>query len=464
MQTVNNVVSFKSSTPIVAAGIAAEKAVNNTASKAISIAEKYATQETLRKEMMSFMPGPIKFLGKMKSFTGEVPNIIINALGTGLIAPIFIRYNCFSKTDEDTRTYSAIRQPVSAVLAVLTQAGLVIPVDMVINRMSNEGEFKNPNFNKTSFQDVDHIAKQLRKADPSLTKDAAKKLAGEKQLEQLEKLTTQLETTGTIEVISSGKKVKLSADEIKALFEKTSGSMLKQIEESLVRYDSLKPNLQIQRGEYLRNESKKVTGVLKEIKEKTDTINNLSELKKWLETKIKDLKVKKESQELINMVSDIAQRPDVKTIKEKTCKSLERTAAFAQCKSREEVRTMVHSKINEDIKELESQQKLIKEIKAELTSESKPLNFKNIIKKAEGLKETNFSYEVIQKHLSDIKQNIKGKKQNIGLAVSLAIMPLTCCILNYVYPRIVASFFPHLAKKPAKAETDLSKQNQEVGK
>ena len=45
------------------------------------------------KELMHYMPRSVKLMMKAKEWTGEVQNIVINSVGTGLIAPIFIKYN-----------------------------------------------------------------------------------------------------------------------------------------------------------------------------------------------------------------------------------------------------------------------------------------------------------------------------------------------------------------------------------
>ena len=62
-----------------------------------------AVDINLKNEIKAFMPPSIKGMKKFSDNMGEVQNIIINALGTGLVAPIFIKWNPLSKTDEDTR-------------------------------------------------------------------------------------------------------------------------------------------------------------------------------------------------------------------------------------------------------------------------------------------------------------------------------------------------------------------------
>ena len=69
------------------------------------------------------------FINKFKSWQGELGGIMITAIGTGLIAPLSIAFNPFVKskpnaTEEEkkeldnTKKYTAMRQPISAALAI----------------------------------------------------------------------------------------------------------------------------------------------------------------------------------------------------------------------------------------------------------------------------------------------------------------------------------------------------------
>lgn len=291
-----------------------------------SWAKQFTREKELKAELLAQMPNSIKLLDKMKTFVGEVPNIIINAIGTGLVAPIFIKYNPLSKADDDTRTYSALRQPVSAVLAVITQAGLVIPFNNLIDNQTNKGKFafKPEQYNKTAYQDVSYLKKQIKKENPNLSKAEIEKLAKNKQYNQLEDMIEQLYNKNTIEYSVKGKNISLSADEVKNLMTSTTDSMLKSAKEG-----------------------SEEQAILKEMQE---AIKN-----------------------------------------------------------------------NKTVKEVW-----------------------NISKK---IPESNFVYDVAQKHISNMSANIKGMKQITGLVVSLAILPVTCCLLNYVYPKIMKALFPHLSEK-----------------
>ena len=145
--------------------------------------------ESIEEVVKSFMPWTIRTLNFLGGKRGEIQNILINAAGTGLVAPVFIKYNFLSDADEDTRTYSAWRQPLSAVLAIVTQAGLTMPFYKLYDKWANNGSF-DENMNKTLFQDEDYIRNMLKKQDQykNATKDelnAAAKAERKRQLDAL---------------------------------------------------------------------------------------------------------------------------------------------------------------------------------------------------------------------------------------------------------------------------------------
>ena len=81
------------------------------------------------------MPKFVQYLNGYKTRMGERQDIFINAIGTGIVAPLFIKHNKLSETDEKTKTYSALRQTAMAIIAIITQAGITIPIDKYINNL-----------------------------------------------------------------------------------------------------------------------------------------------------------------------------------------------------------------------------------------------------------------------------------------------------------------------------------------
>ena len=53
----------------------------------------------LEEDMKNLMPNSFKMMNRLAKNMGEVQNIVLNALATGLVAHIFIKWNPLSKTD-----------------------------------------------------------------------------------------------------------------------------------------------------------------------------------------------------------------------------------------------------------------------------------------------------------------------------------------------------------------------------
>ena len=88
----------------------------------------------------------ISFLKGLEWLKGESGGILITAVGTGAVAPWFIAHNPFVKapkgaSEEEkkevqrTKSYTAWRQPISAVLAIIIQLGLLSPIDRLWDAM-----------------------------------------------------------------------------------------------------------------------------------------------------------------------------------------------------------------------------------------------------------------------------------------------------------------------------------------
>ena len=81
--------------------------LNFTGARAAAQPISMVSTPEIKEVLMKLMPSIFRGMQKLKNSIGEFQNIVINSLGTGLVAPILIKYNFLSKTDEDTRTYTA---------------------------------------------------------------------------------------------------------------------------------------------------------------------------------------------------------------------------------------------------------------------------------------------------------------------------------------------------------------------
>ena len=105
-----------------------------------------------------------KWLKRFKNaewLKGEIGGILITALGTGAVAPIFIGFNPFVKVpknatpeqkqeNKDTKLYTAMRQPISAALAIIFQASVQKYIDKGLDAI-----FNNPKIAKYGRLDLD---------------------------------------------------------------------------------------------------------------------------------------------------------------------------------------------------------------------------------------------------------------------------------------------------------------------
>ncbi|MBE7713646.1 MAG: hypothetical protein E7Z87_07870 [Cyanobacteria bacterium SIG26] len=190
--------------------------------------------KTLKDVILDLMPKKINFMVKAHKNMGEIQNQTINALGTGLVAPVFIKYNPLSDTDEDTRTYTAWRQPVSAVLAMGTQCAIVIPFNKAIERMSDIGYEHFSLLNNASlYPSEKYIEKSIKAAN------SGKKLSKEELKFKVEEAKSQY-NKALKDMINQDKIVfnkigvngastaELPKEEFKKLFEETLDELIKE--------------------------------------------------------------------------------------------------------------------------------------------------------------------------------------------------------------------------------------------
>lgn len=84
--------------------------------------------------------GWLSFL--LNDTNGEVQNQLINAAFTTTLAPMFIAWNPFSKQDENTKKYTALRQPVSAAIAISGGFAMTVAINNFMDRIGSEGHLE----------------------------------------------------------------------------------------------------------------------------------------------------------------------------------------------------------------------------------------------------------------------------------------------------------------------------------
>lgn len=420
-------------------------------------------------EVKLLMPKSVKTMKRLSDGMGEVQNIIINAIGTALVAPVFIKWNPFSKTDEDTRTYSAWRQPVSALITILTQVGIAIPFDRMIERRANRG-FYDERYNKTLFQDEKFIEKQIKCLYPNISNNELERLKTEKMADQKATLKHMIRQNNIVMGTSIGKTHKYSEEAFSNLLNKVLDDKLDFENEELRRSTEERIPQKIKRKEYYRTHNQEAREIFTKINEMVET-KSPDAVKKY----VKGLKknVDKNS-ELSRIYQDILERrgnndKEVKiALQDKLTKILQDIDEFTEAKYPTAKSLVEHIKqveTNERINPIKESIEVLKNMKKQVakkqTVASIESELENLVKDNEShrLFKFKFSDEIAKLLQKQIKNNIKGHKQIVQMIVSFLTLPISCTALNWCYPRFMDAVFPNLSnKKHPKEIKDLAEK------
>ncbi|MDR1169144.1 MAG: hypothetical protein LBK53_09710 [Heliobacteriaceae bacterium] len=497
-------------------------------------------------DIYPFLPASFRVMKKIKNNMGEAQNIIINAVGTALVAPIFIKWNPFSKTDEETRTYTAWRQPVSAVLAIITQVGITIPFNKIIDNAANTGDM-GVNYNRNSFQDKKYLAKQLKKNHPKLSDSKIKPMAENLYKKQEQIILDDIEARNKIEYNMRGKNKESIGTLYHEVVNETMDDLIRGTKHNLEMLD-YKSEKRLERAQFYRKNEDFCKGIIAEIDTKVNNINasdvkedDIKGLTKFLKQKIDSIKRDKTKKEMAKVLDEIYVRcivlNDPKVAYKEVCDKVSRVKEYISIDAKDDTNLakLLQEKTANEYEELSTNLKKLREIQddmkksglpvskiqeriddfvtkfnneaihkyftnpeiniktpltEELTTELKEIaekfNTDEIIpdrkklltrlqeivsdefKKVDfsALDDYSFAEKVLKKYTGKIESNIKCLKQVTGLVVSLAILPFTCILLNWTYPKFMDIFFPHLSNQKHSKETkkfvDKTAENCEV--
>lgn len=426
---------------------------------------KYSATD-IGKKIDSYMPYSVKTAKKLSSGLGEVQNTMINAIGTGLIAPIFIKFNPLSKSDEDTRTYAAWRQPISAILSILTNVYLTVkPFDKAMENMVNKGVLDD-SYNRTAFQDEKYIAKELKKQHPEYSEAQIAEQTKIKVKQQKEKLINDIRNKQTIEISKYNKTGLFNVD--KEIFKNAVNGTIENLIESETnekkRLQQEKTVYRVRRREFYRANNRQTLEYVSEI----ETILNetdLDKVKTALKNKIKSLKGSKDkeelkliTQEILGLAKGNIPKEDHKAFIDAMLEKLEKVRSTAvsygpdkmadkaavEAATKAELSTRIaaidrnlefYNEVQTAIKEGKSVKEIEKMFATEVKA-NKRLSKKGII----------FAERVADMFKTQIKGSIRCNKQICGIIIGLIAAPFSCELLNIVYPIFMDKFFPNLSK------------------
>lgn len=417
----------------------------------------YISELKMENEIKDFMPSAVKGMKRLCDNMGETQNIILNALGTGLVAPIFIKWNPLSKTDEDTRTYSAWRQPVSAILAVVTQVGVTIPFSKMIENRANAG-FYDAKYNKTLFQDDKFITKKLKRIYPYASKKQIQEMTQNKIAEQYQNLIHMIQDNKVIMSKEDGSPLPMDDQKFKELVDKVLQKKIDFEEGELKKCNEITIPKKLKRGEYYRNHTEEAKQIFNELNNHLAKTSNPESIK----NEVKQLKkqYKNGDKELLAIFDDILGRrgnndAELKiALKDKLSgilRDIDYHTGFADAAQWKQgiINYETESRINPIKESLEKLNNMKQMIANKQTVGQIEDYLDEIVTEKEGHRLFKFklSKEVAAEMQKIVKNNLKAHKQITGLIVSFLMLPISCSLLNWCYPRFMDAFFPNLSNK-----------------
>lgn len=482
--------------------------VNNTASTVGLSKDTVNFTGKYTKEITALLPQKkaLDFLKSCEKVKGEFGGILITALGTGLVAPIFIANNPFVKAPENateeekldvknTKRYTAWRQPISAVLAAIFQLSVLGPIDRgldyLLNNKETAAEFgidvDQSVLNSKSYLEIQEGKKLkqegMKKPNKLLTffsKDAREKRqlfddtvkanVAAKMSEQSQKLAETFQQTGEIRI----------GDRI-VNHEDVANYITKQIDEYVsdaesLKFDKNKLAHYANRSELLMNNKDRLIEIFKDIPNDDKAVTEMvTDLLKNEENP----QVKKILQEILDLDPELRSRRMTRTLDridsiEKMCKGgyTRDNYVKAMTERNGELDKIITNLELTKIKEPASADKnIIQETINKLTKacrfDPKDKTLSSIVERTDTFDSSveklgkKIHKDIVNQYKKACSNRYKGFSQVMKVAIGVFItLPITCNVLNWIYPRFMNLVFPSMS---ASSKTNKSQEVKDGG-
>lgn len=450
---------------------------------------------SLGKQITNSLSGKnaIERMKKLEWLKGEIGGILITALGTGLVAPIFIGFNPFVKAPKDatkeqkedvknTKLYTAMRQPISAVLAILFQVSALKPIDKFLDNLFNKEQYAkhfNLHVDQSAINSKSYVKslvkeefKQQGKTKPSYFQVFTKgwsKVKEEREAydnlfdtrikaiqdEQLDKVANVFRETGAIKVGQRTLDNKTVAELINTQIDDyvSDATKLKIDNDGLAFYSKRAKTL-VENEEHLR-----------------EIFKNPPSDSKQLQTYLQNLHNAEQSPEVKEILKEIIDRPeDIRRSRiDRTLKRIDNIKSMCKgnyshdnyldamsLRNAELDRTITRLKLSKIAEPDKATNATITETIKRMTKgcqfEDSDTLLRSILHDTDTF---DFNADKLSKKIhKDITKLYKKLVENkyksfnqiskilIGVCITL---PITCNALNWVYPRFMELFFPKLA-------------------
>lgn len=438
------------------------------------------------KDVESKLDEKLGWMGrKLKKFSdrdGEAQNQLINAFFTTTLAPVMIAWNPFTNQDEKTKKYSALRQPISAGIAISGGLAMTKGVNYYMSKLASEGYIdkidlrlkpEEKEYLKAQFKKENKIKFFMNKAEKEKFKEYVKKIN-----EKRETLFTKLfvEDPKNIEIDEKTSEIFIKDKDSKTIIGKNIPNLKtkKELDKYLEKNNAhnitirdiakekfgieffedgplkgqLKPFVAeeklltimasdffhelglIKKGSVSKDDFSKI---LSEIRQEERTINEVQNTLNITREKAKELveSLSKEAHRDMQMnMGEIESMKDSSSLGQ----VLNRFGYKNRELTKDEIKTGAYHKLQELMD--------MKVIDAWKTLSSK------FVGKIEGFKvnNNNFAKLFIENKSALNVSNFKNYSKHVNILLNLPMTAITCYVLNWSYPRIVEALFPDLVK------------------
>ena len=389
-----------------------------------------------------------RFLNYVGENQGEALNILVTAAGTAIVCPLFIAYNPFSKEDKDTKAYSAWRQPISAVIAVVSQLTITKWFNNALAKLaSTKDKSGNAHFERADLRAQPHeryLTRIIKLEHPDWDN---KQIQAEVKKRQLDAEKAEIRR---FRELMKDKPIEIKELVSQDYYDKAENQLLEELKaENRTEIEtkfgkkiddiwSTKLNKYLDK---LLEEKAKSLGKSKQalIQETAETmIEKEVTAEAVTKTIIRYLKSKGAN---VNTAINTCSTEGIETI----IKDLHLENHFADGLDAQKIAQEIVNKLHH-IREYEQTQQL--------------QDFTSVKEMGSSFEEVLHNVKVkklVRSKTSNAKKVFKTMNTQLGLLVTLATLPFTCGFLNWAYPRIMEKIMPEMTeKKKEENETKLS--------
>ena len=430
--------------------------------------------------------GSQKLLMSLYKLRGENLNNVITAIGTSAVAPFFIRYNPFSREDNDSKAYSAWRQPISACITLAGQIFVMSNYNKMLDRHASYAGIDEMDLRaKPQVSVLKPIAKAeypiyqaeciLNGVEPIPKKKWITQRVTELQDEAYYKELKRLRETMDISKVNMLELIKPSS------INKQKDKLFKELLKNKYGFNDTELALFKNYNDFLQNGKKLVKAKKHIMSDVVDFIANAAEDKaiKEMQDIIKfEAQVKFNTSKIFKQMETALSAKKIELMKKYVPDAEKQEKLSVLKKLENKIDTASKSIYENTLDSLKKQcDAIMQKPEAERTFDERVLEFTYAkVKKQGGLKNIKYHGE----SLADVERSVKIKKWLInrinlsetklkvwkdksGMVVGLLILPITCTILNWAYPKIMKKLFPRLSEvKEAKKARDKEARKAEI--